>query len=301
MMRLLSPLLACLALVASEPGFAQCAVPPGWSKVVSNRTQYVVFGELHGTVEAPRLIGEIACALTAKRQRILVAVELSSSQNAGLQRAWAGPQESFAASVIREMPEWATRSDGVTSTAMLALLTRLHALYAAGRAVSIVAFNGIRDDEQTARLSALPGAEPHEAAQAENIRAAAANGRYDRVLVLVGNAHARKQLITGRGVPYRPMAMHLAESASIISLFIAIGGGESWGCQMSGPPPAGPVIRSDLIKCGAHRTGASVDWVGVPRIIETRGQAGPTNPDGAYDAMLFIGPITASAPAVPRQ
>lgn len=300
-MRLLSTLLACSALVASEPAFARCAVPPGWSKVVGISTQYVVFGELHGTVETPRLIGDIACALTAKRQRILVAVELSSTQNAGLQRAWAGPHQGFAARVVREMPEWATRNDGVTSMAMLTLLTRLHALHAAGRAVDIVAFNGIRHDEQAARLSALPGAEPHEAAQAENIRTAAANGRYNKVLVLVGNAHARKQPITGRGVAYRPMAMQLAAPASITSLFIGTGGGMSWGCQMSGPPPAGPIIRSDLIKCGAYRAGAEVDLVGAPRIVDTRGKAGPTNPDGAYDAMLFIGPITASPPAAAQQ
>ncbi|MBX9858489.1 MAG: hypothetical protein K2Y20_02735 [Sphingomonas sp.] len=276
-------------------------MPPGWSKIVSNRTHYVVFGELHGTVETPRLIGDIACALTAKRQRILVAVELSSTQNAGLQRAWAGPHEGFATSVVREMPEWATRNDGVTSTAMLALLTRLHALHVAGRAVDIVAFNGARDDAQAARLSALPGAEPHEAAQAENIRTAAANGRYDTVLVLTGNAHARKRPITGRGVAYRPMAMQLAAPASIASLFIGTGGGTSWGCQMSGPPPAGPMLRSDLIKCGAFRAGAGVGLVGAPRIVDTRGQAGPTNPDGAYDAMLFVGPITASPPAAAQQ
>lgn len=296
-MRVMALLFGCFALFASKPAFARCAVPPGWSNVVSNRTQYIVLGELHGTVETPRLIGEIACALTAKRQRILVAVELSSTQNAGLQRAWAGPHEGFAASVVREMPEWATRNDGVTSMAMLTLLTRLHGLHVAGRAVDIVAFNGNRDDEQAARLSALPGAEPHEAAQAENIRTAAANGRYDTVLVLTGNAHARKRPITGRGVPYRPMAMQLADPASITSLFIGTGGGTSWGCQMSGPPPAGPIIRSDLIKCGAYRAGAEVDLVGAPRIVDTRGKAGLTNPDGAYDAMLFVGPITASPPA----
>lgn len=300
-MRLLAPLLACFVLIASEPAFARCVVPPGWSKVVSNSAQYVVFGELHGTVETPRLIGDIACAFTAKRQSILVAVELSSTQNAGLQRAWAGSHQGFAARVIREMPEWATRNDGVTSTAMLALLTRLHALHAAGRTIDIVAFNGTRDDEQAARLSALPGAEPHEAAQAENIRTAAGNRRYDRVLVLVGNAHARKRLITGRGVPYRPMAMQLAAPASITSVFIGTGGGMSWGCQMSGPPPAGPIFRSDMIKCGAYRTGAEVDLIGAPRIVGTRGQNGPANPDGAYDAMLFIGPITASPPAVAQQ
>lgn len=294
-------LVAFFALFASDRAFAHCAVPPGWDRVVGSSSHYVVFGELHGTAQSPQFVGDIACALSAKRQRILIAVELSSSENAGLQRAWGGPHESFAASVLREMPEWATRNDGLTSTAMLALLTRLHALHGAGRAIDIVAFNGARDDEQAARLSALPGAEPHEAAQAENIRTAAANGRYDRVLVLIGNAHARKRMILGRGVPYRPMAMQLAEPASITSMLVGNGGGTSWGCQMSGPPPAGAILRSDMIKCGPYPTAPTIAWIDAPRIVDTRGQAGPANPDGAYDAMLFIGPITASPPAVPQR
>ncbi|MEJ8628784.1 hypothetical protein P0F65_00260 [Sphingomonas sp. I4] len=71
-----------IALTAWSPGHAAqaspspvatpCQVPPGWDQVDA---KVVVFGEMHGTREAPAFVGNLACALAARGERVLVAVE----------------------------------------------------------------------------------------------------------------------------------------------------------------------------------------------------------------------------------
>ena len=288
-------LVLALTGLASPAWASACTLPPGWSKVVTARAHFVVFGEMHGSAEAPARFGDAACALAERRERVLVAVELDG--NAGLERAWSAPHARFAAMLAAEMPEWNTRNDGVTSRAMFDLLVRLHALKAAGRAIDVVAFNDTTVLEDT-RFKDLPGQGPHEAGQAENIRAADALRPHDRVLVLVGNYHARKRPIAPGGTTYEPMAMRLADPDRIVSLYLAQAGGQLWNCQLKGPLPAAGKITPSMIDCAAHSTKGDVAWHGVSRIVPMRGRAGPANPGGAFDATYLLGPVTASPPAL---
>ena len=272
---------------------AACSVPGGWDGMVGKPTHFVIFGEVHGTVESPTLFGETACALAERGERLLVAVELGD--NDGLQRAWSVSPVRFPTALRAEMPEWATRDDGVASQAMFTMLVRLHTLKASGHAIDVVAFNGTEALEKT-RFADLPGQGPHEAGQAENIRAVDARQLYTRVLVLVGNYHARKRPIAPGGVSYQPMAMRLADPGNIVSLHLVQSGGSSWGCQLKGAPPLGStVLTSDMIQCSAHQLHADGDWRGPPRIVRAR-EASGSDPKGAYDAELFIGAAKASAP-----
>src|SRR3546814_2434814 len=65
-----------------------CAMPQGWPAIAERRPHYVIFGETHGTREAPAFVGRIACALASDGERLLVAVEQSATDNAALQAAW---------------------------------------------------------------------------------------------------------------------------------------------------------------------------------------------------------------------
>ena len=79
-----------------EPETAsQCILPPGWSAVAARDPQFVVLGETHGTKEAPAFVSDLVCALAARGDRVLLAVEHSSIYDAGWQEAWALPQEQF--------------------------------------------------------------------------------------------------------------------------------------------------------------------------------------------------------------
>ena len=288
---------AALALgTPADPGpLERCDLPPGWADVAARQTRFLVFGETHGTREAPAFVGDVACGLAFNGERLLIAVEQQASDNAALQAAWALPDDRFAAAVTRV--GWAGREDGVGSRAMLALLLRLHRLRAGGRVIDVVAFNGARDAAQAAHFAALPGQGPHEAEQAENIRAADA-GRYDHVLVLTGNLHARKQPVTRGGATFQPMAMRLAPSGAVTSLDMADAGGTTWNCQLRAGAvvPPGQSIPTDAIECGSHASRGSPDLRRPP--FMALGAAPGSDPDPAFDGFFWVGRVTASPPAV---
>ncbi|MDH7974286.1 hypothetical protein QH494_19025 [Sphingomonas sp. AR_OL41] len=274
-----------------------CVLPTGWAQVERRRPRYVVFGEMHGSTESPAFVGTVACALAARGERILVAVEHGSTNDAAFQAAWRLPHEQFA--VALQKAGWAGRTDGVASTAMLALLVRLHALKEQGAAIGIVAFNGARDDAQRARFGALPGQGPHEAAQAENIRDAAGAQPYDHVLVLVGNLHAGKRPVERGGFTFSPMVMQLAPPEAVVSLDMRIAGGALWNCRLKQGvvPEAGKPIPGDAVECGSHPTRDLPDLHRTPFVSL---QAFPhEKPDIDYDGFFWLGKVTASPPAVP--
>jgi hypothetical protein len=300
-MHILRFALTAFVLAFSAPALPaeQCSLPEGWGQVVQSNPRYVVFGEIHGSREAPAFVGNLACVLAKRGERVLVAVELSARADAAFQAAWRLPPAQFPAELLKQ--GWADETDGRGSEAMRDMLIRLHAIKSTGMPIAIVAFNGDRDDAQRTKFARLPGQEPHEAAQAENIRAAVAAGRYDRVLVLTGNVHAQKMPIERRGTVFRPMAMHLAPAAQVVSLNMATAGGASWNCKMRAgyKPVPGQPIGADAIECAAHPLRADAE-LELPPFVSLKPLPGePVTP--SYDGIFWLGPISASPPVIPSR
>ena len=279
-----------------------CSPPAGTAHLSQSAAKYIVIGELHGTRQAPAAVAEIACKLAERGKPILVALELRSIADPVLQRAWAGPRKDFNRTLLSDMPDWRERKDGVVSQAMLALLERLHALKLAGRRIDVVAFTGPRDPAQAARFASLPGQGPNEAAQADNIRIAAEAKDYAKVLVLVGNVHARKLRWERARTPFDPMVVQLASPKQVLALDLAHSGGTAWNCVMKGAPPASGPITSDALDCSAHPARATpFSQGGAPRVVLNKDLRTPPGPDPAYDGILDVGPIVASPPVLSEQ
>ncbi len=282
---------ALLLILSASPTQAECAPLPGWEAVAEQAEgKYLIFGELHGSEQSPQMVAEYACAVSPDAS-VLVAVELSSRSNEGLQRAWNAPVGEFRGTLLAEVEEFANRNDGVASVAMVEMLERLHRLKSAGRSISVVAFNGAKDEDQIRRFADLPGQEPHESAQAENIRSAAEAGGFDHVVVLVGNLHASKTPMNFGGPQWRPMAMILAESADVLTLNMAYSGGSSWSCQLADGVvrEPGKPISSDQIECKAR------PLVDAPAYGERQFRLDQET-DARYDGLYVLGEISASPP-----
>jgi hypothetical protein len=294
---LVAPLLAGASPAPRTASKQDCRVPSGWAALAARKTLYVIFGEVHGTRESPAFLGATACGLAAKGERLLVAVEHSATDDDRLQAAWALPDASFPRG-LRQLG-WAGREDGVASQAMFAMLLRLHALRSRGLQIDVAAFNGARDEEQRTRFKDLPGQGPHEAAQAENIRHAAGKKRYDHVLVLIGNLHARKRPVERGGATFEPMAMRLAPASAITSLNMAHAGGSMWNCLLkpgAGLEPGKPVTSAD-VECADHPAKGAVDLHRSPFV--SLGAAPGDDDAAAYDGFFWLGKVTGSPPAVP--
>lgn len=301
-------LVACIAIAASvhsacaaneaavspPDARAECAAPEGWDSVAARNPRHVVFGELHGTEQAPQFVGALACALARHGERVLVAIEQNASDDPALQAAWALPAGQFAAALAATA--WPDRQDGVGSAAMFAMLVRAHALKSQGLSISVVAFNGMRDAEQARRLAHLPGQGPHEAAQAENIARAAESGHFDRVLILVGSLHARTDSVELESVRFDPMARHLAQHAATLSFDMRYGLGTSWNCllrQGAAMKPGQP-IPAEAIECANHPHPGNADLGPVPFISLNASSGSARAP--SHDGIFWVGPVTGSPP-----
>lgn len=284
---------------ANPNSLEECTLPQGWTEVEERDPRFVVFGELHGTNEAPQLIEDIVCALAERGESVLLAIEINSNENDALQDAWRGTHDQFTDAL--EDAGWRGRSDGVASLAMAELVTRAHALKSSGFNVAVTAFNGAKDDEQSAQFADLPGQGPHEAAQAANIAAATEQGRFDRVIVLVGSLHARLSPVTMGDTTFEPMAQKLNAYGSVIGLTMINAPGTSWNCQLD---PAvefvpGEPLPPDAVKCGEYRAGGLPDLERAP-FISFDAYPGRER-DERFDGFFWVGPISASAPAFPAE
>ncbi|MEH3121235.1 MAG: hypothetical protein PGN16_04510 [Sphingomonas phyllosphaerae] len=246
----LAPVGSSATAAATGTSTVDCQMPPGWDEVEHTRPRYVVFGEQHGTREAPAFVSDVVCALAARGKRVLLAIEHPVTDDAALRKAWALPDESFADALLRTA--WTPTDDGTHSQAMFDMLVRLHRQKTRGAPISVTAFNGMRDEAQEKRWAHLPSQGPHEAAQAENIRTAAAQEEYDLVIVLVGNFHASRRALNEGGGRFEPMASHLARSGPTISLNLRSSGGTSWNCSTKPNVhyEVGRPLPPNAIQCG---------------------------------------------------
>lgn len=291
-----APVATTTDLVAQD---SLCTSPDGWHAVVQRDPKFVVFGESHGTREAPAFFGSLACSLATDGEVILIAIEFSPYHNDALQDAWNADEEDFDNLLLQA--GWRGRRDGVGSEAMFEMVRDLHRLKKAGYAIDITAFSGAGSEDQREKFAHLPGQGPHEAAQAENVANAAEKRSYDRVLVLVGNLHAEKQPIDlGRGA-FDPMAKRLGAYGSVLSLNVKYDAGTSWSCQLRAdfdPKIDGSPTDAD-IECGPHPAGATGSF-NRNAFIEVVDQT-PDSAETGFDGFFWLGPITASPPKAPTE
>ncbi len=282
----------CLALLSGSAS-AECSPLPGWEAVSkAAEGKFLIFGEIHGTEQSPTAFGEYVCAVSGD-EPVLVAVELSAFYNEGLQTAWQASPKEFRAALLDKVEELQKRIDGVGSVSMISMLTKLHALKADGADIDIVAFNGARDAAQLEKFSDLPGQEPHESAQAYNIRIAAAERDYRHVVVLVGGVHAAKHEFSFGGEPWKAMALKLAPDDEVISLVQRDSGGDAWNCRMPDEVD-GEHLKAEDIQCAPFETFADDGIDGEARMAFW---AENDTVDERYDGYFFLGPTTASPPA----
>ncbi|MDI9273806.1 hypothetical protein [Stenotrophomonas sp. PFBMAA-4] len=137
----------------------------------------IIFGEVHGTDEAPRFIAELACNI-AKIAPVVIGIEYPPSEQPTLDMFMKAKSKRGENDAIFSSSFW-TRDfqDGKTSSAMLRMLTRIKQLKNGGAKIDILAVGGEGPGQSEAIL--------------RNIITSERNGN-SRIVALVGNGHARK-------------------------------------------------------------------------------------------------------------
>ena len=252
----------------------ECGVPVLGLGKLARAGNVVLLGELHGTQQVPHFLAQSACQVASQGIPVTVGLEVPDVNQARLETflSSAGRAEDWAK--LMESPFWRSPfPDGRNSEAVAYLLEALRKLRAQGMDVKLFAYDRpplegeAREEVMAATVLSVARASPRRA-----------------LLVLSGNLHPRQS----EGLPwnpaYRPMGLRLAEQLPhVYSLDVAYDSGTAWVCSMG---------LERKLDCGVKPTkGQDNGDRYFVQLFSGRSAQG-------YDGIFYVGPVTASPPAV---
>jgi hypothetical protein len=290
--------LASCASAASES--VVCRAPAGVDALWRDpQIRYVVLGEFHGTDNMPAAAAEIACDVAARGNRTLVALEIPRREQALIEAYVSGGVD--VATLLTS--DWARRSDGTASVAMLGLLTRLRNLRHAGLEIEVAAVQGssaeASDDEiarWTQRFQLPTEADirrsSYDLRMAETLIDRANDVGAERVVLLVGEAHGAIRASPSSSLNSATLQLihfvrvHAAAAlprTETLSLVFTHSGGAGMARTRGGETrasldPTEEVLTSPAVVLAPYSSGSS-----------------------DYDGRVFVGPVAPSPPAASVQ
>jgi hypothetical protein len=265
------------AKAAPSPMAMECGLPIlGLGKQVK-KGGVLLLGELHGTHEVPRFLAQASCQATVAGTPVTVGLELpleSQDRVAGFLTS-----EGTDADWLRLMdaPFWRSPyPDGRSSEAMANMLEQLRQLRSRGLDVEVFVFDHPQLQGQV-----------REEAMAATVLSRVKHAPDRFFLVVSGNVHPR----TKAGLPwdkkYQPMGHLLSKHVKgVVALDMAYDSGSAWICAVDSK---GVKNRLD---CGVREAKGKDN--GDRFFVHVWGGA---NDDG-YHGVFYVGPVSASAPAV---
>lgn len=237
----------------------------------------LIFGEVHGTQQAPAFVADVVCAAARKRIPTTLGLEIPFEEQEAIDRYLESPGGTATQARLRGSAFWRPElPDGRSSEAMLHLIERARALRAAGAKLRVVASRGHASSRGQEVDRLMAGA------------LAAVAGREPKSLLIVfsGNVHSRLTRATPFDPAYEPMGYLLAKSigsSRVISLDMSHEGGEAWGCRTPSPD-------SDELTCAPYparpQAGAAAWSLSLTAV-----------PGAPFNGTYGVGRITASPPA----
>jgi hypothetical protein len=245
-----------------------CSSPIVGAKQALAPGPLLLLGELHGTAEIPRFVGDLACEASVGGSRVQLGLEIPSQEQSRINLFLASSGSAPDHQVLIESEFWRRPvQDGRSSRAVVELLDSIRRLKASGAKIDVFLFDEAgrvqdRDAEMAKKILAVHGRAPG-----------------DFFLILTGNVHAMKKKIAVGTTELVPMGLDLVEAgAPVTSLASAYPPGTAWVCMGSG---------SDA--CGSHEMRGK--HRGDARFIELTGS------DERYDGIFYVPSLTSSPPA----
>ncbi|MDG2532279.1 hypothetical protein P6144_01340 [Sphingomonas sp. HITSZ_GF] len=209
---MLLPLLLALA--------PACTPLPGLDPLITPETQFVLFGEYHGTVEMPGAVADALCSAAATGRPLILGIEMHAGNQSALDTYLRSDGSDSARTALLEAPGW-REEGGRTTGAILDLIEASRRLARSGRQVEILAFDPVEVVTGTSM--------EREAGMAERLRAAVARRPNGLAIVLTGVGHASREPWSSYTPPFPALGGLLPRDRSLVLAF-ARPGGSYWGC-----------------------------------------------------------------------
>ncbi len=258
-----------------------CEPIAGFDQYMSH-TRGVFVGDMHGTVEAPAFVADLACNLTQSGHSVVLGLEYPSAEQHFIDEFLSARTDDPRPALL-STPFWTRTQDGRTSQAMLTLLTSIRAQLRAGARIRVIAFDASSTNAPpTVRREGAAAFDWRDAAMGDYLRHDLSGlSPADVSIIFTGNVHARKT--KGLHALNAPPGMENAEPLAYrlrdlgyLAMNIGYQGGTLWTC-------------SSPSNCGVHDAGERGPAVKAFSITPST--------DPAYDAYYLVGSLTASPPA----
>jgi len=226
-----------LSLAACEGGRKRLKCPHPIKGFKTERGQMIWFGEMHGTEESPRLVGDAVCE-GARWDRVQLGLEIWQDEQLRLNHYLMDGDRKK----LFEGPFWA-QHDGRSTTAMVALLDRIRQIRDDGGKVEVVAYDITNEPDRDKAMA----------------KTVIASRDPNAVWIgLAGNVHTRRT----KWNEVTPMVARLVEQHFALTTYdVSATGGTMWSCVATDEHE--PV-------CGEHPNsndgGAGAPWsLGKPK------------------------------------
>lgn len=256
---------------APPPQAPSCGPPIAGAKAITRAGGLVMFGEIHGTHEAPDFVLSFACQALGAGLEVRLGLELPAAEASAVERYLDSDGLASDRAALLTGAHWQREEqDGRSSVGIADLLERARELRAAGLPLAVFVFDVDSWDEWNQR----------DAAMATSILGQANAHPSALVLTLSGNLHNRTML----GLPWDPEALPMGTSiraarTDALSFDVRHHGGSAWICMQEG--------------CGATElSGADAD--GPSWAIERW----PADDEHGYGGAYWLDTITSAPPAV---
>ena len=274
---------AAVAAALREPpptpaALARCGENVAGLRRLAGPGAVLLLGEgVHGTEEAPRFVGRLACHLASAGVPVTVVVEVPVRLQGSLDDFMDSDGGPYAQQALVATPFWRTPyPDGRSSEAMAHLLEELRTLRAGGLDVALLAY----DHPQ------LQG-DAREEAMAQRLLGVVEGVPGRATVVLTGNLHARIAKGGTWGPEAQSVGYRLAQALPrVTSLDMAYATGAAWICA---PTRSGDPTRPD---CGVKPAKGRI--TGTLPFVRTFDEV---SGDG-FHGYFFVGQVHPSPPAV---
>lgn len=237
----------------------------------------LLFGELHGTAEAPALLADVACWALRRGAKLRVGLELPYQETEATQIYLASAGRKDDREKLLAGSFWQrVYQDGRSSRAMAGLIEELRRLKATGRPLTVTLFDSSEPADS---------GQARDRAMARRLAQVADRHPSDVLLVLTGNLHARLHPGTPFDPDFEPLGYLLRKALPdrpLLAFDFSSTGGTAWLC-----------VSAEAEDCGERSLGGKGE--GDERRLLRFEQPDENGFHGTY----HVGAMSASPPAVP--
>ena len=229
--------------------------------------EVLLLGEMHGSVEAPELIYQLACTLS-KSEEVIVGLEIPSREQPLIDAYLASRGSNSDIERLTSSSFWRNGRDGRSSVAMLKLIEDLRMLKTEGASVTLAAF----DDQPGTSLD-------RDVAIATGIRRIRTARPDARIIALMGNIHAMHKPMELDGRTLVPSGS-LLNDLDPVSIFLAYPAGTVWACMPGCETQKLEAVKGVVGKSG-FRPGAPMDGYTYTYLLPSITASPPAVHDGS--------------------